>query len=623
MRSMDEYRALIERLQTESRDQPFRYKLKLFLLAILGMGYVALMLVIALACSVGLVLLGIFSKNPLLVKALIKIAVVPLGLAFFILKAMWIRFEEPEGYPLDESEAPRLFAEIGRLRKPLNAQKIHRVLITPDFNAAMVSVPRLGVLGMPRNYLILGLPLMNVLSADELRAVIGHELGHLANNHARFGHWIYRVRKIWATLLERLQRESGAVSKIFTIFFNWYAPFFNAYSFVLARADEYEADAEAARLTSRHIAAAALTKTAAYADYMADTYWSDLYSKSRNEEYPPADSYSRLIESASHIPKPLFGEKIKEALTAETDLHDTHPCLRDRLRALGTKPDKLTLLANRDSAAAHWLGELNGALIDDFNAEWLNNMQQPWSQRYEELQVYRTKIQAYQKGSLDGLGEESLWEYASALEEYEGEETALPVYRTLLERNSDHPYANFIVGRGLLSQDDESGVELINKAIELDPELDETGNELLFNYYYHAKEDEASAQIYYERWSRHEQTRQAADEERADLNKKAVLLPHELDGDGMLAVADVLKQSERVKRAWLARREVEHLPEIPSFLMAVELKGFRLSNDGAVDSLIKTLGEAFPGATLHVFPASDNRALAKKIKKIDYSEVFP
>ena len=623
MRSMDEYRALIERLESESRDQPGRYKLKLFLLAILGMGYLALMLVIALACSVGLVLVGVFSKNPLLIKALFKLAFIPLALSYVILKAMWLRFDEPEGYPLEESEAPRLFAEIGRLRKPLNAQKIHRVLITPDFNAAMASVPRLGVLGMPRNYLILGLPLMNVLSADELRAVISHELGHLANNHARFGHWIYRIRNIWTILLERLEQENSAVSKVFSVFFNWYAPFFNAYSFVLARADEFEADTEAARLTSRHIAAAALTKTAAYADYMSDTYWSDLYSKTRNEQHPPTDPYSRLIESASHMPKSLFGEKIKEALQRETDLHDTHPCLRDRLRALGTKPDKLTLLANRDSAAAHWLGDLNAALIEDFNAEWLNTMQAPWSQRYDELQICRAKIQSYQKSSLDGLDEESMWDYATALEEYEDGASAFPVYRALLERNPEHPYANFIVGRDLLYRQDETGVELLNKAIELDSDLDESANELLFNYYHHARQDEEQADIYYQRWIRHAQIRQAADEERAKLDKKAVLHAHELDDDSMLAVVDCLRETGRVKHAWLARREVEHLPEIPAFLLAVELKGFRLSNETAVSQVAQAIGEIFPAATIHVFAASDNRALAKKLKKTDYSEVFP
>src|SRR4030095_76692 len=107
---------------------------------------------------------------------------------------------------------------------------VHHIILTDDFNAAVVQIPRLGVFGWQKNYLLVGLPLMQALSPAQFRAVIAHELGHLSGNHGRFAGWIYRVRLTWVQLLTRLQQEGRHGSFIFERFINWYAPFFNAYS---------------------------------------------------------------------------------------------------------------------------------------------------------------------------------------------------------------------------------------------------------------------------------------------------------------------------------------------------------------------------------------------------------
>ena len=87
----------------------------------------------------------------------------------------------------------------------------------------------------------------------EFRAVLAHELGHLSRHHARFGNWIYRIRQTWDRLLAILANEGSLATKPFAKFLGWYAPYFNAYSFVLARANEYEADAASMRIAGARI----------------------------------------------------------------------------------------------------------------------------------------------------------------------------------------------------------------------------------------------------------------------------------------------------------------------------------------------------------------------------------
>jgi len=83
-------------------------------------------------------------------------------------------------------------------------------LITDDFNAAVVQIPRLGLLGWYRNTLLIGLPLMKALTRQQLAAVLAHEFGHLAGGHGRLGNWVYRLRFGWARLAQGAARPALA-----------------------------------------------------------------------------------------------------------------------------------------------------------------------------------------------------------------------------------------------------------------------------------------------------------------------------------------------------------------------------------------------------------------------------
>src|SRR6185436_16016968 len=110
---------------------------------------------------------------------------------------------------------------------------------------------RFGMFGWRTNYLVVGLPLLKAIGPDEFRAVLAHEFGHLSGRHGKFSGWIYRQRESWIQILTRVHQERHYASFIFEWFLKWYAPYFNAYSFVLARAQEYEADSFAVDLAGK------------------------------------------------------------------------------------------------------------------------------------------------------------------------------------------------------------------------------------------------------------------------------------------------------------------------------------------------------------------------------------
>lgn len=327
----ERWRELAQRLESVARERPRAYRLRVAALAALGYGYLLGMLVVLLAAT-ALVVLAALTGHALLIKLAL-----PLGaLALAVVRSLWIRLPAPTGLALSRENAQPLVAMLEELRKELGAPRAHRVLLDGDLNAGIVQVPRLGGLGGSGNYLVIGLPLLQALSPDEFRAVLAHELGHLSGNHGRFSAWIYRLRSSWTRLLDRLEETRRAGAGLFLAFFRWYAPYFNAYSFALARAQEYEADRMAAEAAGAPTAARALVRLELSARYLHGSYWPGLYGRARREPEPPADPFTPLAqllpEAAGHAEASTW---LEDALRRPTDAADTHPALSERLAALG------------------------------------------------------------------------------------------------------------------------------------------------------------------------------------------------------------------------------------------------------------------------------------------------
>ena len=243
--TQDQFAALVSRLEASARRDPRGYKLRVLLLACAGYAYLWLVVV-------GLVLLcwALLAFGAYLNVVVAKVGFAVVAVLWMVLRAMVVRIRPPEGRAIARTEAPALFLMIDSLRRRCRAPSVHRVLVTDELNAAIAQVPVLGLLGWRRNYLVVGLPLMKLLTLPQFEAVLAHEFGHLAGGHGRTSNWIYRSRLAWMRLLPALENANSLGSFAIKPFLTWYIPFFNAYSFPLARANEYEADAASARLAS-------------------------------------------------------------------------------------------------------------------------------------------------------------------------------------------------------------------------------------------------------------------------------------------------------------------------------------------------------------------------------------
>jgi Zn-dependent protease with chaperone function len=576
------FRALVARLERSAAERPGAYRLEVGGLAALGYVYVFAVLALLVAMLIGLVALAaqVRGGGGLAGKLALPIAFV----LYAIVRALWVRIPPPEGLALERTEARKLFQTIDAISAALAAPRFDHVLLTDDFNASVVQVPRLGIFGWQQNYLILGLPLMQALTPDQFRAVLAHEMGHLSGNHSRFRGWIYRVRQTWGTMLGRLEAQgSGLGQLLFTRFLRWYAPFFNAYSFVLARSNEYEADRCSAEVAGAENAGAALVRLQIAHRFLAESYWPSVYREVAGSAEPPAAVYRGLADALrDQLPARDIGAWTDEALRRPTDYGDTHPSLADRLVALNVSADGARRLAGSTagvSAAACYLGARAASLTRTLEQAWRDGVAAQWAARHHAVQEARGRLaELDSRAGNGGLTPEEQWERVGLTAEFD-HLAALPLAEALLDGDTDHAGARMFVGRSLLEQGDERGVRHLEVAMQATPHAVLPACDSLFEFFW-TRGRRSDAERFRRVAEEHAATIEAARVERTSPPKRADLCPPGLPPDTIHRMREALAEYP-LAEFYVVRRRVTHLPEVPCYLvgMVVRRKWYQFANE--------------------------------------------
>ena len=599
--------ALVERLDRESRQSPGVYKFKLALLAVLGFAVLGGSAAIALAISAGLVV-ALYLVSPLLLAKLIKVIWIPVAFGWLVLKALWIKFDPPDGYRLQPGEAPELVAEVERLRRATRAPKLDAIIINAELNAAAASVPRASGLFGHRHYLVLGLPLMQLLGREEMAAVIAHEFGHFGGGHNRFGGWIYQVRISWYRVLAALSQSGAWASKPFTKFFDWYAPFFNAYSFSLARANEYQADAAAARVAGAGHAGRALVRVHLGSERLERDFWPVLQKRTEQQPLPPTGLYHDM---AQHLRAPGADDaaRLGDALAAATSYDDTHPTLAQRLEALGVAVPEIGA-GPAHSSAEVLLGDLATVLAERFSDEWREGVEEAWTHNHTRHANESARLAELEQ--LAELTPEQAVEHALLVDNLRPVVDALPLLEHAVEVAPAHPVARFRLGQLMLERGDPAGVQHIRTAMELDTNAIEPGSVLLARHFAALGDErgqaeaEAALQHLYQ-----QQNRTAV--ERGRVRASDVFLPHELPAAVLDAMRRQLDALGTVRKAWVVRKHVSDDPnELPHYVILVAWRGLILSEDGNLQRVVDAL--ELPGSFLAI-TAPNQRRVANRVKR--------
>ena len=259
----------------------------------------------------------------------IKLTLVCVVSGGIILWSVLPRFDRftPPGPLLKPEENPALFAMIRDVARATGQAMPAEVYLCHDLNAWVSQ--RGGFMGLgSRRVMGLGLPLMQVLTEAQLRAVLAHEFGHFHGGDTKLGPWIWKTRGAIVRTVQGL--GDSLVQKPFLL----YAKGFLRITHAISRRQEIAADALAAQVAGGPNLAESL-RVIHGAGLAFDGYWQNEVIPTLGSGFrPPIAAGFSTFMKVPKIAETLEKHLEKEMSAGTSDSYDTHPCLRERLQSL-------------------------------------------------------------------------------------------------------------------------------------------------------------------------------------------------------------------------------------------------------------------------------------------------
>lgn len=606
---------LIEKAQNKFSAHPEYYKRKIYWFTLLGgYGIFLVLATIAVSIIVGAAILLINYPNLFIAVMLKKLGIIPVIMALWaIISIFSLRTTPPEGYPIDDYSST-LQATMGELKSTLDLPPIHQLLITDDLNAAAAQYPKYGLFGKQQNILILGLPLLILLSPEQVKSVIAHELGHFSRNHSKLSNWIYRTRISWQHIYHHVSQQQSFILRPLQAYLDWFYPRLQAASFVIARENEYEADTISVSLTSPNTAAGALAYFDAVAIPTYQSFWDKVWQKNRVSKALPRSPWSdlqayRYIFFNEH--KAQIQKAYKEAMQIKTGYEDTHPCLSDRIKNMNVQQPSIT--HSKISALDYYFPEEKAAILSIYNNDWQEKARDSWQENYEKAQADKQIIKTLLPK--ENKTREEWLKLGQALDEWEKSPQALKCYQNVIKLHEQTQTINEYSTQ--YAQVARRVAQLLfakNTDIKkIQPYVEKTHADILvaadtYRDYLAllktqedtktATEWEAKAQPIYAQVEEFIQ-------ERRHLSKHDTFITPEITDEALARIYDIL-ETYPVSHAFLAEKQVQHRPDIPVLILACKTKLWTI-NDDCEEAIEQALSQTFSDVDVVFFVIRKNK----------------
>ena len=289
------------------------------------------------------------------------------------------------GILLESSKVPVLMEELERLRLACDAPAFTAVYVNADLNASIYQTGSRG--GQSKHVLVLGLPLLALLTKKQAAAVLAHEYAHISRSHGHLARWAYMARHRWTALGELHERNHRLITAPIRLFLSWYVPRVMDETLEFSRRCEAVADAQAIEVCGREAAFEAEAALALRQRALSRQFWPATFAQAGGEELTQIRPFSQLLMEPVGS-RPRGGAQaavwLHEGLCQKPDPYSTHPAFYERIEAIGFDPeaplpDRLPWCIEETSAATDWLGAAASGIAAQLDTDWRENAAQAWS----------------------------------------------------------------------------------------------------------------------------------------------------------------------------------------------------------------------------------------------------
>jgi hypothetical protein len=484
-----------------------------------------------------------------------------LTLAWAVVARVPARRAEPaaSGLPLDAGEQRVFRSELEQVARATHGRAPQRVSATFD---GTVDAGRGGEL-------VIGLPVLFAVTREELRA-LGALLVRPTRRDRRFDDWAARLAAAWEGYASNLAAHRSRTAFLSRRVAPALARRLTSASASLTAAGRAADLAAAADLCGPELVASALVKTQLAARYVDEVHWPAVWGRSDLEPEPPHDAIESMRAPLGRLgQEPLAAGWLEEALdhaAAPPTLREGS--LRSALGTLGIAPELPEPCVT--AAADALVGDGLQALLARATAAWQAAVADAWEGERAQGAAALARYELQERHGV--LPAADVLAYAALVERYRGAEAARPLYERAVEQDENDPQAVFGLGRLLLAEEDDDGLELLERAVALDAHAAGAAGTLAADYLEgRGRHDEAA--IHRARAADHAAMVDAAERERRSLDAGDRLTRHGLEETSRRALETFLASFDEIDRAFLARKDVRYLAdEWPAYVLGVVRK---------------------------------------------------
>jgi len=310
------------------------------------------------------------------------------------------------------------------------------------------------------------------------------------------------------------------------------------------------------------------------------------------------------------VPHEDWHERIRKAVAIETGHADTHPALRDRLQAMKAAPSLPD--GGEQSAAEAWLGSGLPRVLEEFDRQWLEHNREPWQQRYKYVQDARAKLAELAARPREQLSKDERWNLAAWTEQLERESDPLPLYREYQAHEPEDRDADFTIGRILLERRDPEGLHHLERAMQRF-KLALPVCELAYGYFRSIGEKD-QAEYWRLRGEAAMDAVSKARKERQVISAFDTYLDAHLNPLEHEELRKQFAAMDKVKHAWIARKQLQYAADTPLYVIAVEAGTVLWGTDKITAELVEKIRT--PGSAYFIALKGEFDAIAQKVKKV-------
>jgi len=349
---------------------------RLVLKTILRLGRYAVLPAVVLACVI--LAVWLMAMDRYTITALVTAPVVFsifLGALALAIGLLLLPSRKHRDFEADEATAPGLWAMWKELDHSFVRSR-RTLLIDTEFNASIGEVRRYAGLFGQRVTMTVGLPMLMILDARAVRAVVAHEVAHARLRHTsgsiNLADFIAASENVFLYANPEWTITGRIVRALLHSMLEWLEKEYRA----LSRENELHADLGAAEKVGRAETARALVLVEACRTRLTDLVFAPLEKEMLGAIHAPRPPFERIVKQLADIwaPEPMIAATAA-GLSREHDPDSTHPPFGKRLANLGytdipeidgIEISSIDQLLSRDAAAD---------LAARFDREWRKKAQ--------------------------------------------------------------------------------------------------------------------------------------------------------------------------------------------------------------------------------------------------------